>query len=118
MYLDATTVLIPGWPPFHAGWAYVTGGTFIMAGLAAITGVLGRLGVTLSALQIALFGVIVWIPRVLAGNVTEFQRGEAIVTFVLAAGAWVVADSYRGTPWLAAGMRESRPLTQESAPAS
>jgi uncharacterized membrane protein len=105
MYLDATKVLIPGWLPFHAAWAYLTGGTFIAAGLAAITGVLARLGVTLSALQIALFGVIVWIPRVLAGNVTEFQRGEAIVTFVLAAGAWVVADSYRGTPWLAVGMR-------------
>jgi hypothetical protein len=42
---------------------------------------------------------------VLAGNVTEFQRGEAIVTFVLAAGALVVADSYRGTPGLAVGMR-------------
>src|SRR5882672_5980121 len=43
MYLDATTVLIPGWLPWHVGWAYFTGAAFIVAGLAVTVGVFGRL---------------------------------------------------------------------------
>jgi len=102
MYLDATTVLIPDWLPWHVAWAYFTGGAFIAAGLATTFGVLGRLAAALSTLQMGLFSLIVWVPRVLAGGLTDFQRGEAIMTFVLTAGAWVVADSYRGAPRLAA----------------
>jgi hypothetical protein len=95
MYLNATTVLIPNWLPGHVAWAYATGGAFIAAGLAVCFGILAPLAATLSAVQIGLFSVIVWVPRALAGNLSEFQRGEVISTFVLTAGAWMVADSYR-----------------------
>ena len=95
MYLDATTVLIPHWLPWHVAWAYVTGAAFIVAGLAICIGVFAPLAAALSAVQIGLFSVIVWVPRALAGNLNAFQRGEVISTFVLTAGAWVVADSYR-----------------------
>jgi hypothetical protein len=44
-----------------------------------------------------LFSVIVWVPRMVAGNLNDFQRGEVISTFVLTAGAWMVTDSYRGS---------------------
>jgi len=94
MYLDATTVLIPNWLPGHVAWAYGTGAAFIAAGLAVSVGVLAPWAAALSALQMGLFTLIVWVPRMLTGNVTDFQRGEFVSSCALTAGAWVVADSY------------------------
>jgi len=95
MYLDATTVLIPDWLPAHVALAYFTGAAFIVAGLAVCVGVLAYPAAALSALQMGLFTLIVWVPRMLTGNVTEFQRGEFVSSCALTAGAWVVAESYR-----------------------
>jgi len=100
-----TVSLIPHWLPGHLFLAYFTGCAFIAAGLATLTGICARLAVTLSAIQIALFLFLVWIPIVAAGSKNPFQWSETILNAALCAGAWVMTDSYRDAPWLTAGKR-------------
>jgi len=52
-----------------------------------------------------MFALLVWIPILAAGNVSAFYWVEIATTLALTASGWVVADSYRGMPWLAVGKR-------------
>lgn len=95
-----TLSLIPNWLPEHAFWAYFTGGAFIAAGVAVLVGRCARLAAVLSALQIGLFLLLVWVPIVAAGSKIPFQWSETILNAALLAAAWVIAESYRDVLWL------------------
>jgi uncharacterized membrane protein len=105
MYLQQTVVLVPSYLPWPVFWAYITGACLIIAGAAVLSGVYARLAAALSALEMGLFTLLVWVPIVLKGA-TPFQMHEFTVSCALTAAAWLVADSYRGVAWLAAGKGE------------
>ena len=94
-YVKETAGLVPAWLPAHVAWVYATGGGFLAAGVGVLTGVYAPLAAALSALQIGLFTLLVWVPIVAAGSKDVFQWSEFAISCALTAGAWVVADSYR-----------------------
>lgn len=96
-YVAQTAMLVPAWLPWPVAWAYLTGFAYIVAAAAMLAGVCARLAATLSALQMGLFTLLVWVPLVAEGA-NAFQRSEFAISVALTAGGWTVARSYRASP--------------------
>jgi uncharacterized membrane protein len=97
-YVGETAPLVPGWLPWPTVWACVFGGTYVAAGVALLVDVQARLAATLATLQMGLFTLLVWLPHVLAGP-SRSQWSEFTLSWTMTAGAWVIAESWRGTSW-------------------
>ena len=93
VYLKDTTGLVPAWLPFRTGWVYVAGAGHIAAGLGVLFSVVPRLAATMEAGMLGVFTLLVWIPRVVTAPTTRLPWQEFVMSWTIAAGAWVVAES-------------------------
>lgn len=96
-YAKETADFIPeAWIPWHLGWAYLTGAAFLAAAIAILSKARpAASAAALSAAMMGVFTIMVWIPRVWSAPHERFQWTGLLISSALAAGGWVVADSYR-----------------------
>ena len=111
-YHDLTASLVPKWMGFSLGWTYLTGAASLAAAAGMLLGVLARLAASLEAAMLWVFTLLVWVPRVASGAHDQGNWSELLISAAIASGTWLVAETYRGVPWLASG-RAARTITLE-----
>jgi hypothetical protein len=73
-------------------WTIVTTIAFGLAAVAILINRQARLAAGLMALMLALFGVLVWLPHLVAHPKAHFAWSEFTLTVLIAGAAWMVAD--------------------------
>jgi uncharacterized membrane protein len=94
VYTTESAQLVPAFLPWHVGLAHFTGAAYIAAGVAILTGFLARLAARLCALMMTLITLLVWIPEIVKAPGARLPWTAFVISWTLAAGAWVVADSF------------------------
>jgi len=93
VYLRVTADLVPKWiPPDQMFWAILTTIAFALAAIAILINRQARLALRLMTLMLALFGVVVWIPRLIARPQAHLNWSEFGLTFLITGADWMVAD--------------------------
>jgi uncharacterized membrane protein len=99
VYSKETVAFVPAWLPYPLGWAYLTGGASLVASAALLLRVVPRLAAALEAAMLGAITVLVWGAGVIATPTDRTQWTGLLISFAIAGGAWLVADSYRiGAP--------------------
>jgi hypothetical protein len=93
-YLKITADLVPTWiPPNQMFWAILTTVAFGLAAVAILINRQAQLALRLMTLMIVLFGILVWIPRLVAHPEVHGNWSEFALNFLIAGAAWMVADA-------------------------
>jgi hypothetical protein len=93
LLLRETAHLVPRWiPPGQMFWAILTTIAFALAAIAILINRLARLAMRMMTLMLALFGVLVWVPHLIAHPQAHFNWSECVLTFLTTGAAWMVAD--------------------------
>ncbi len=99
LYVQETADFVPAWiPPGQRFWALATGVADIAAGLALLAGPLALLAARLASAMFIGFGLLVWLPRLIAAPAEQMNWFGAAVTVAIAAAAWTVADLIARAP--------------------
>jgi hypothetical protein len=92
-YLSATAGFVPKWfPPGQMFWAVATTIAFLLAAAAILSGQFALLAARLLTVMLLLFGLLVWVPALLADAHSLNNRSESLETLWIAAAAWILAD--------------------------
>jgi hypothetical protein len=92
-YLSVTADLVPKWiPPNQTFWAILTTIAFGLAAISILINRQARLAIRLMTLMLALFGVLVWVPRLIAHPEAHLNWSEFGLTFLITGAVWMVAD--------------------------
>ena len=92
-YLGPTASLVPKWlPPSQMFWAVATTVLFALAAVALLTNRMALLATRLLTMMLVIFGLLVWVPLVLADPHSHTNWSENVETFAIAGTAWILAD--------------------------
>lgn len=93
VYLRFTASLVPKWiPPNQMFWAILTTIAFLLAAIAILINRQAGLATRLMTLMLSLFGLLVWIPRLIARPQAHLNWSEFALTLLITGAAWMVAD--------------------------
>jgi len=92
-YLPMTASLVPKWiPPNQNFWAIFTTVAFSLAAISLLINRQTRLALRLLTLMLALFGLLVWVPRLIAHPEAHGNWSEFGLTSLITGAVWLVAD--------------------------
>jgi hypothetical protein len=92
-YPQPTVSLVPKWiPPGQMFWAVATTVFFALAAVALVANRMALLAARLLTFMLVMFGLIVWVPLVIAGPHSHTNWSEIAETFAIAGTAWILAD--------------------------
>ncbi len=91
-FLHFTASLVPSWIPLGGiFWTNLTTLAFALAGIAMLIDRLAREAMQLMALMLALFGLLVWVPIIVADPAKLTNWTEIALTFLIAGASYFVA---------------------------
>lgn len=97
IYLEATAEFVPKWiPPSQMFWSIATTIAFGLAAIALLSGLMSRLASRLTTVMIVLFGLLVWVPVVIADPHTHMNWAGLAQNYAIAGAAWITSDFLNG----------------------
>jgi uncharacterized membrane protein YphA (DoxX/SURF4 family) len=97
-YVPETVALVPAWLPSGVVWAYLTGIGQIACGLGILFQVLPRVAAWCEAGMISLFTLLVWLPFVISKPTDRGSWTGFLISWIIGAAAWIVAQQTRERP--------------------
>jgi uncharacterized membrane protein len=99
VYLKSCAGFVPAWVPLGGVfWSLATGVAHLAAAVAILSGVWAVPAARLASIMYLGFGVIAWGAYAQAHPAEHFSWSGEVITFVLAAAAWMISDALAQFP--------------------